>query len=113
MGYEIKLIETSIFVQQIQRLLNDKEYAAFRKYLKENPDIAPIIPGTGGARKMRWAKKGKGKSGGIRILYLYRSRQGDIFLLLAFAKSDQENLNTDQKKMIKTLINQLKRTRGE
>jgi mRNA-degrading endonuclease RelE of RelBE toxin-antitoxin system len=113
MGYKINIVETSIFIQQIQRLLNDKEYAALRKHLKENPDIAPIISGTGGARKIRWAKKGKGKSGGIRVLYLYRSRQGDIFLLLAFAKSDQDNLNNNQKKIIKTLIEQLKRTIGE
>jgi len=113
MGYEIKFIETSIFVRQIQRLLSDEEYAALRKHLKDNPNIAPIIQGTGGARKMRWAKKGKGKSGGIRILYLYRGKQGDIFLLLAFAKSDQGNLNKNQKKMIKTLIDKLKWITGE
>ncbi len=113
MGNEIKLIETSIFVQQIQRLLSDEEYKTLRKYLKDNPDITPIIQGTGGARKMRWAKKGRGKSGGIRVIYLYRSRQGDIFLLLAFSKSDQENLNHNQKKMIKMLIDKLKSTLGE
>jgi|SRR3989339_1361932 len=108
MARPIKFVETRLFIQQIEKLLNQEEYFALREYLAQHPDHAPLIQGTGGARKIRWAAKGKGKSGGIRVLYLYRTQQGDIFFLLAFAKSDQDNLTTEQKKLIKKLIENLK-----
>ena len=83
MGYylpmEIKIIETSIFNKAIVNLLSEEEYTAFKNYISKNPDIAPVIQGTGRARKNRWARKGHVRSGGIRILYFYRSKQGDIF----------------------------------
>ena len=113
MEKEIQFIETSIFNRQIEDLLTQTEYKAFKKYLAQNPDIAPIIAGTGGARKIRWAANNRGgKSGGVRIMYLYRSKQGDIFLLLAFSKKDQENLPPKQKAGIKALITALKEATG-
>jgi hypothetical protein len=62
-------IETSIFTKYIQEYLNDDEYAALQCFLNERPEAGNIVPANGGVRKLRWAVKGRGKRGGIRVIY--------------------------------------------
>ncbi|WP_234393746.1 hypothetical protein [Fangia hongkongensis] len=62
-------IETDIFTEDVKALLSDDEYAEFQSYLAENPLIGDVIQQTGGLRKVRWSAKGKGKRGGVRVIY--------------------------------------------
>ena len=56
------------------------------------PEAGAVIPGSGGIRKMRWAAKGRGKRGGLRVIYYWRNREGEIVLLTLYAKNEAENI---------------------
>ena len=62
------IVETSIFTHQVQALLSDEKYRQLQTMLVYRPDLGSIIPGSGGLRKIRWAAKGHGKRGGIRVI---------------------------------------------
>lgn len=65
-------IETDIFTEDCKELLSDDEYREFQQYLADNPTAGDVIQRTGGLRKVRWVSRGKGKRGGIRIIYYYK-----------------------------------------
>ncbi|QBR84722.1 hypothetical protein E3983_10325 [Legionella israelensis] len=94
-------IETPIFTEDVQVLLSDKEYADFQQYLAENPMAGDVIQQTGGLRKIRWSAKGKGKRGGVRIIYYYVMPDSQIRLLLIYQKGIQDNLTAEQKKILR------------
>ena len=62
-------VETPLFTRLIQEYLSDGEYMELQSALAENPEAGRIIKGSGGIRKLRWAVSGKGKRGGLRIIY--------------------------------------------
>jgi hypothetical protein len=98
---------TTLFDKKINKLLTAEEYRQLRQALAENPRLGVVIKGTGGIRKMRWAVGQKGKSGGARIIYywhLAKSPTGEIYLLFAFLKSEQDNLTGQQKMTLKKFI---------
>ena len=64
-------IETPIFTKLIQDSLADEEYRGVQHTLLMRPDTGVVIPGSGGLRKMRWKDVGRGKSGGLRIIYYW------------------------------------------
>lgn len=73
-----------------------------------DPECGDLVPGGGGIRKVRFAVGGRGKSGGVRIVYYYHDRQNPIYLITVFAKNEQANLTkgevADLKKLVKRLI---------
>ena len=96
-------IETPIFTEDLLQLLSDDEYMEFQKYLAWNPLAGDIIQQTGGLRKIRWSAGGKGKRGGVRIIYYYLTENFQVRLLLIYKKGKQDNLTADQKKMLRQL----------
>ena len=96
--------ETDIFTKLIAQLLSDDEYKELQEHLIERPDVGVVIEGTGGLRKVRWAAKGSGKSGGIRIIYYWITEDHQIYMLLVYPKSRQDNLTAAQKKILKALV---------
>lgn len=90
------IIETSIFTRIIQGFLDDEDYAEFQSALVQQPDLGDLIRGSGGLRKVRWRVPGKGKRGGLRIIYYRLTQDDQILLLYAYAKSMQENLSESQ-----------------
>ncbi len=74
-----------------------------------DPTAAPVIPGTGGIRKLRWSGSGRGKRGGIRTIYFYHAGPGAIYLLSAYAKSDRNDLTPDDKKAWSKLVARIKK----
>lgn len=72
----IEFIESSRFAKQLEHYLSDEEFNALQQALIKNPESGDIIKGSGGIRKMRWGGKGKGKRGGYRVVYFYRSKSG-------------------------------------
>jgi hypothetical protein len=109
MKHYIIFIETKIFSKRIAGLISDSAFAEFQADLAQNPEKGPVIEGTGGLRKVRWKLKGKGKSGGIRIMYLFLKTDNVIHLVFVFAKSESDNLADDEKKQLKNIVNAIKR----
>jgi hypothetical protein len=85
-------IETPLFTRLVGEYLSDEEYLRLQAALAEDPEAGPIIPGSGGIRKLRWALSGRGKSSGLRVIYYPRSRQGVIWMLTLYPKNVTENI---------------------
>ncbi len=88
----MEFIETSLFTRLIYEYLNEEEYLGLQVYLLHHPDSGKIVSGSGGVRKIRWAMKGKGKSGGIRVIYYWKVSDDEIWLLTVYGKSERESI---------------------
>lgn len=84
--------ESPIFSKFVDKYLHYEEYAALQWALVINPAAGDVIPGSGGLRKLRWKTRGRGKRGGYRVIYYWRSKQGEIWLLTMYAKGETENI---------------------
>jgi hypothetical protein len=89
-------VETIVFTRLVTSLLDDTEYAGLQQQLADQPDAGQLIQGGSGVRKIRWAARGSGKSRGVRIIYFWRSAEGQIFLLYLLEKSAQSDLSRSQ-----------------
>lgn len=85
------------------RLFDDDVQRAIEQTLTDNPRTGAVIPGTGGVRKLRVAFAGRGKSGGVRVIYFFRSAIGRIYLLTAYAKNQRENLSQAERNDMRRL----------
>ena len=94
-------IETSIFTQQVQALLTDSELRELQQALAMRPDLGPLLVGGGGLRKVRWTRQGKGKSGGVRVIYYWAVTTDQILMLFAFSKGERSDLTSAQLKTLK------------
>ena len=97
-------VETRLFTKLVQEYLSDDEYRALQHTLVANPEAGDVIPGSGGVRKLRWGVAGRGKRGGIRVIYYLRSRQGQIWMLTLYAKNVAENIPAHVLKKIREEI---------
>lgn len=101
----LTFVETRLFTSLVQRYLSDDEYAVLQQALADNPDAGDVIRGSGGVRKLRWGISGRGKRGGIRVIYYLRPRQGEIWMLTLHAKNEAESIPGYVLKKIKEEIN--------
>lgn len=88
-----EFIETSAFSAYLPDYLSDEEYTALQEHLCETPEAGDLVRGSGGVRKLRWARAGSGKSGGVRICYYARTRRGQILMLVIYARSTRDSLS--------------------
>lgn len=93
-------IETSYFTRFCEEHCADDDLRHLQQQLIEQPDAGDLIRGGKGLRKLRWALPGRGKSSGARVIYYWRSSAGQIYLLYAYSKNAQADLNADQRKML-------------
>jgi len=98
------IIEPPIFTKQLLATLSDDEYRLFQNMLLARPDAGKVIPGSGGLRKLRWTAEGRGKRGGLRVIYYWFTAGGTIMLLFIYPKNVQDNLTTDQLKQLKKVV---------
>ncbi|WP_422140078.1 type II toxin-antitoxin system RelE/ParE family toxin [Endozoicomonas sp. ALC020] len=98
------IIETAVFTRRIKELMSDEEYKLLQESLVNRPDAGAIIQASGGLRKLRWKLEGRGKSGGVRIIYYWVTADDQIYMLYAYPKNEQEELTADQKKMLKKMV---------
>lgn len=86
------IVELPAFVKQAKAVWSDAEYEDFTFWLANYPEAGDVIPGTGGARKVRWSRAGSGKSSGARVIYYYLAEAGQIVLVAVYGKADRENM---------------------
>jgi hypothetical protein len=100
----LSFIETKLFTKLVGEHLSDEEYAQLQEALIRDPEAGDLIPGSGGVRKVRWGVKGRGKRGGIRVIYYARTRQGQIWMLTLYAKNVAETISAHLLRQIKEEI---------
>jgi mRNA-degrading endonuclease RelE of RelBE toxin-antitoxin system len=98
------IVETTVFMRQVHKLLSDEEYRQLQIALIIRPDMGVIIRGGGGLRKMRWRSHGRGKRGGARVIYYWAVEQNQLLLLLMYPKNAQEDLTPAQLKMLRQAV---------
>jgi hypothetical protein len=100
----MEFIETAVFRKQVDEALSAEEFRDMQVALVARPDVGALIRGTGGLRKLRWAPQGRGKSGGVRVIYYWAVSDQVVYLLLLYAKNEQGDLTAAQEKQLRRLV---------
>jgi len=98
------IIETPIFTKLITGLMSDDEYKDLQEALVTRPEMGPLIKNSGGLRKVRWSLEGRGKSGGVRVIYYWMSADDQLYMLLAYPKNEQANLTDAQVSTLRKIV---------
>ena len=85
-------IESATFERVRAVYLDDDEYAELQQFMMANPEAGDVVRESGGVRKLRWKRKGMGKSGGLRVIYFVRSQPNEFWMLTLYAKAKQDNV---------------------
>lgn len=88
----MEFIESPLFSKLISHYMTDEEYISLQWELALHPETGTLIPESGGLRKLRWGMRGRGKRGGVRVIYYYKNKNGQIWLLTIYAKNEAENI---------------------
>ena len=100
----MQFIETSIFTRQVIPLLTDDEYRQLQIALAAHPEMGAIIPHSGGLRKIRWSRSGRGKRGGVRAIYYWVVTEDQILMLFMYPKSEKDDLTPQQLKVLCEIV---------
>jgi len=103
-GAPVVIIETHAFTKRIDGLLTPEEYRQLQLELVARPLAGTLIPGSGGLRKLRWAAAGRGRRGGLRVIYYYAVSPSQILLLFVFAKNEKSDLTFEQRKRLRAIV---------
>lgn len=103
----MEFIETPTFTRAITLLMSDDAYASMQIALVQNPALGDVIRGGGGIRKLRHAQSGRGKRGGVRVIYYWLSEDHQIYMLLAYAKSVKDTLSAQELSVLRELVKEL------
>jgi hypothetical protein len=102
------VVETPAYLSDAKALgLTETERASIVAWIAANPEAGDVIEGTGGARKVRFAGKGKGKSGGYRIITFYSGPDIPVFLLNVFAKNEKTDLTPKERNTLKSILSEM------
>jgi hypothetical protein len=104
------VVETPFFLRKAAGLIADEERERLIAFIAANPEAGDVIPESGGVRKLRWAAMGKGKSGGVRVVYYFGGEALPLFLLTIYAKNQKANLTKAERNEFRTIIPLLART---
>ena len=98
------VIETPVFTKKAADLLTDDEREEFAVFISQNPTSGSVVKGSGGVRKIRWARSGSGKSGGVRVIYYNMVDDEEVWLLTLYAKNERSTIPAHELRLIKEAI---------
>ena len=103
---KLVFFETPQFSRHLPDYLSDESYRKLQRTLLENPEFGKVMPGTGGFRKVRWedTRRGKGKRGGLRVIYYYLTADNQIWFFTLYDKDEMADLTPSEKKVLKQAI---------
>ena len=104
----LTVVETSAFARRAEKLLSTEEHEELLFFLALHPQSGDEIPGTGGVRKVRFAARGKGKSGGVRVIYYFFDEVNPLYAIFLYGKNEQVNLKPEQKREFAEMASILK-----
>src|SRR5690242_2733720 len=109
----MEFIEAPAFSRYLHEYLDDDGYREMQGRLAQDPKSGEVIPGAGGFRKVRWAdtRRGKGRRGGLRVIYYYLEDQQQIWLMTLYGKDEAADLTTAEKKTLKAAMDAERRAR--
>ena len=101
-----EFVEAPAFSRHREGYLDDDEFSALELYLAKNPEAGDLVPGAGGLRKVRWkdSRRGKGKRGGLRVIYYTFLSDEEIWLLTLYDKDEADDLTKDQRDQLKIAL---------
>ena len=88
----MEFIEATAFTKHVYDYLSEEEYLGLQSFLLQYPEAGKVVRGSGGVRKVRWAIAGKGKSGGVRVIYYFKKQDDEIWLLTIYSKTEVESI---------------------
>jgi len=100
----MRFVETPVFTAVLQRHLDDERYRQLQIVLMLRPEQGPVIKGSGGLRKVRWAPAGVGKRGGVRVIYYWAPRERVFYMLYVYAKTEQGDLTAQQVRALAKVV---------
>ena len=100
----VSFIETKLFSHLLSDYLTDDDYAALQRALADAPERGAVIKGSGGVRKLRWSQPGRGKRGGVRVIYYAKTHEEVIWLLTIYAKNEEQSIPAHVLRKIKEEI---------
>ena len=110
----VTFIETKLFTKLVQNYFTDDAYAALQSAIMANPEAGDVIPGSGAVPKLRWGLAGRGKRGGVRVIYYLRLQQGQVWMLTLYAKNEAATIaGAILKKIRRSLMAKTKRNVGQ
>lgn len=105
------VVETRTFYRRADKLLSEEEHANLINMIAAHPASGEEIVGTGGVRKMRFGALGKGKSGGVRVIYYFYDEEMPIYALLIYAKNERADLTPQERHAVASFAAGIKATR--
>lgn len=103
----ITVTELAEYQRRAEKLLAESERQDIVNYVAAFPKAGDLIKGTGGVRKLRWRRGGKGKSGGVRVIYYFHSERMPLYLLTVFAKNERADLSQTERNELASLVETL------
>ena len=100
----MRFVETPVFTAVLRRHLDDEQYRQLQIALMLRPEQGPIIRASGGLRKVRWAKPGAGKRGGLRVIYYWAPAERAFYMLYGYSKTEQRDLTPAQTRVLGRLV---------
>ncbi len=101
-------VETSEFTKRLRAHLDDGDYATLQAYLSVRPAAGDIIRGSGGIRKIRWRSRGRGKQGGVRVIYFWAAPEDCIYLLTVYSKGVKDDLTHAELAACRKIVEDIK-----
>jgi mRNA-degrading endonuclease RelE of RelBE toxin-antitoxin system len=93
-----------VFTRAVVESMDDEAYRSLQLALLLRPELGSTIRGSGGLRKLRWSLKGKGKRGGVRVIYFWDETSETFYMLYVYRKNAQEDLTVQQRKILTRLV---------
>lgn len=100
----MQFIELPSFTRKVASRLDDDSLGELYAELMDRPDLGKLVSGGGGLRKVRFAPSGRGKSGGVRVIYYWKTKAGEIYLFDIFAKNEKENLSDEELASLRKIL---------